>query len=620
MCGIIGYVGNRPVDKVLINGLKRLEYRGYDSVGVAFLNEDFQIYKQKGKVHLLENRLKHTELKGSSIHTGIGHTRWATHGVPNDNNAHPHSSTSGRFCIVHNGIIENYNVIRSQLGNKGYPITTDTDTEILAILIEDMYVCHTKSFVEAVRMALLQVVGTYGLVVLDKECPQSMVVACNGSPVLIGIGEDEIFAASDAIAVVDYTRKINYLEDNQLAEVTKNDYRITSISELAGNKGIIDKKIIELTYKIEEIERGQYPHFMLKEIMQQPETIKNCMRGRLDHREGKIHLGGIFEHKERVLNARKIVISSCGTSWHAALIGEYIIENMLGISVEVDYASELRYRSMLLDERDLLIVISQSGETADTLSILKKAKQKGILTLGICNVVGSSIARLVDGGIYTHAGNEIGVASTKAFTNQLLALMMMAIFIGKEKKKFTSLQVRQYIEALLAIPKQVETILDTQITTIKHIARLFTYASHFLYLGRSYNFPVALEGALKLKEVSYIHAEGYPAAEMKHGPIALIDKMMPVVVIAPNPSINSKIVNNIEEVRARMGRIIAVTTDRQPEITSLSEYQIIIPDSLDWVSPILTTIPLQLLAYYIALNRGCEIDQPRNLAKSVTVE
>ena len=616
MCGIIGYIGNRPIDEVLINGLKRLEYRGYDSVGVCLLGSEMQIYKQKGKVEPLERRLKKHHNQDFSYSVGIGHTRWATHGIPNDNNAHPHTSPSGRFSVVHNGIIENYTVLREKLKKKGYPIATDTDTEILAILIEDICIKNQQDTIEdVVKKALHQVIGTYGIIILDKKDPHSMIVACHGSPILLGIGEDEMFVASDAIAMIDYTRQMIYLEDDELAKITRTDYHITSLKNLP-----IDKEIVSLTYDIEEIEKGSYDHFMLKEIMEQPTAVENCLRGRLNFEEGKIYLGGIFEYKKKILNARRIVISSCGTSWHAALIGEYILENLLGIPIEVDYASELRYRAMLLDERDVLIVISQSGETADTLSILKRAKEKGVLTIGICNVVGSSIARLVDCGIYTHAGNEIGVASTKAFTNQLLALMMMTVFIGQEKKILNPSKVQEYIDALSTIPKQIGTILDTQIPIIQEIAHRFTYASHFLYLGRSYHFPVGLEGALKLKEISYIHAEGYPAAEMKHGPIALIDKMMPVVVIAPNTNFNQKIMSNIEEVRTRKGRIIVVTTKHQTDIINLSEHHILVPDSLNWISPILTTIPLQLLAYYIALNRGCEIDQPRNLAKSVTVE
>ncbi|MDZ7773277.1 MAG: glutamine--fructose-6-phosphate transaminase (isomerizing) [Balneolaceae bacterium] len=614
MCGIVGYIGNKQASEVIIKGLERLEYRGYDSAGLALVNGQLDIRKGKGKVENLKKMLQKDPLKGT---VGIGHTRWATHGAPNDINSHPHVSESGKVALVHNGIIENYTALKKELKNKGRTFKTDTDTEVIAQLIEEIFENGNGeeiTFEQAVQMALQQVVGTYGLAIVNIEEPDRIIVARKGSPLLLGIGENEMFVASDASPVVEYTNKVVYLDDGEMAIVTRDDYDVKTIQDVS-----LTKKVHELALSLEEIEKGGYPHFMLKEIFEQPRSIADCLRGRLDVKNHAIQLGGIADVLDRIVNANRLIIAACGTSWHAGLVGEYLFEHLAKLPVEVEYASEFRYREPLVNDKDVMLVISQSGETADTLAALREARERGAMVLGICNVVGSTIARETDAGVYTHAGPEIGVASTKAFTAQVSVLAMMAIMIGQTKKCISEEYAHRLIEELDRIPGKVERILE-QSDSLKHISNLFTYAPNFLYLGRTYNFPVALEGALKLKEISYIHAEGYPAAEMKHGPIALIDEMMPVVVIAATEHTNQKMISNIEEVKARKGRIIAVTGEKNNEVMDLAEFSVSIPETEDCLSPLLTTIPLQLLSYYIAVNRGCNVDQPRNLAKSVTVE
>lgn len=614
MCGIVGYVGGGATSDILIKGLERLEYRGYDSAGIAMVNGSLEIEKGKGKITQLKKKIDNQSLEGT---VGIGHTRWATHGEPNDVNSHPHISESGKIALVHNGIIENYGALKKELIKKGKKFKTDTDTEVIAQLIEEIYVNGNDgeiSFEQAVRLALKQIVGTYGLAIVNEEEPDQMIIARKGSPLIIGIGDGEMFVASDATPIVEHTHKVVYLDDGEMATVTKDGYMVKTIDDVDTTK-----KVHELALSLEEIEKGGYPHFMLKEIFEQPDSLSDCMRGRLDPQSNGIQLGGIVEKLDEIVKADRLIISACGTSWHAALVGEYLFEHLSKLPVEVEYASEFRYREALIDKNDVMLVVSQSGETADTLAALRRAKEKGALTLGICNVVGSTIARETDAGVYNHAGPEIGVASTKAFTTQVIVLAMMAILIARKKGSITDAYAGRLVEELHAIPAKVEQILKKS-DDIKQIAQMFTYAPNFLYLGRSYNFPVALEGALKLKEISYIHSEGYPAAEMKHGPIALIDEMMPVVVIAHTDHTNDKMISNIEEVKARKGRIISVTGEANSEVIELSEYSIPIPKTSDCLSPILTVIPLQLLSYYIAVNRGCDVDQPRNLAKSVTVE
>lgn len=611
MCGIVGYIGERQAKDIVIKGLKRLEYRGYDSAGIALVNGALNIKKCKGKVSSLESLISDNEV-GT---VGIGHTRWATHGEPNDINSHPHTSTSGKLALVHNGIIENYNVLKQKLEGDGYTFYSETDTEIVAKLIESFIDNDPNiEFVKAVQLALAQVRGTYGLAIVHADSPDSIIVARKGSPLLIGVGEGEMLIASDASAVAEYTDKVVYLDDGELAIIMKDKYHVINSNDVE-----LTKEVHELALSLEEIEKGGFPFFMLKEIFEQPRTISDSLRGRLNVEDGTITLGGLSKVMDKLVSARRIIIAACGTSWHSGLVGEYLFEWLAKTSVEVEYASEFRYKDPLIDEGDVLIVISQSGETADTLAALREAKEKGATVLGIVNSVGSTIARETDGGVYLHAGPEIGVASTKAFTSQVTVLILMALSLAQHKGTIDKEYFKKIITALSKIPAQVEQIL-AESEEIKKIANLFTYAPNFLYLGRSYSFPVALEGALKLKEISYIHAEGYPAAEMKHGPIALIDDMMPVVVIASTKHTNDKMVSNVEEVKARRGRIVAITTPSNKEVKDIAEFNCSIPETEDVLSPLLSVIPLQLLSYYVAVNRGCDVDQPRNLAKSVTVE
>ncbi len=611
MCGIVGYIGARSAQDVVVKGLKRLEYRGYDSAGVAVILDALKVTKCKGKVAKLEAMLS----KSDKAEIGIGHTRWATHGEPNDVNSHPHTSTNGKIAVVHNGIIENYTALKVQLQSQGHVFYSDTDTEIMAKLIEQFYKDpEVLSLEKAVQLATRQVNGTYGIAVLHEDFPDLMVVARRGSPLLLGVGDNEMIVASDASAVAEYTDKVVYLDDNETAVIRRDSYEVQDNSYV-----LMDKKVHELQMSLEEIEKGGYPFFMLKEIFEQPKTIGDSLRGRIQPEEGKIVLGGLTEVMDKLHGARRIIIAACGTSWHSGLVAEYLFEDLTQIPVEVEYASEFRYKNPLIYPDDIVIVISQSGETADTLAALREAKSKGATVLGVVNVVGSTIARETDAGVYLHTGPEIGVASTKAFTGQVTVLTMMAIQLALYRETITAKKADELIKALSQIPTKVQEILD-QHEEIERISQLFTYAPNFLYLGRSYNFPVALEGALKLKEISYIHAEGYPAAEMKHGPIALIDEMMPVVVISATNHTNEKMVSNVEEVRARKGRIIAVVNSSHEEVKNLAEFVVEIPTTMDELSPLLSVIPLQLLSYYIALNRGCDVDQPRNLAKSVTVE
>jgi glutamine---fructose-6-phosphate transaminase (isomerizing) len=613
MCGIVGYVGDREAGDVLVKGLKRLEYRGYDSAGVAIMNGKLEIQKGKGKVVNLEKGIKLNSVKG---HIGIGHTRWATHGEPNDVNSHPHLSESGKIAVVHNGIIENYNSLKKKLIERGRTFKSQTDTEIIAQLIEEIFTTSREiTFEQAIQLTLKQIVGTYGLAIVNIDEPEKIYIARKGSPLLLGIGENEMFIASDASPIVEYTNKVVYLDDGEMAIVDRNSYEVKTIEDVA-----LTKEVHELAISLDAIEKAGYPHFMLKEIFEQPRSLADCLRGRINVDKGTVLLGGIEHVMDDLVNANRVVIAACGTSWHSALVGEYLFEYLAKTPVEVEYASEFRYRDPLIGEGDVMLVISQSGETADTLAALREAKERGALVLGICNVVGSTISRETDAGVFTHAGPEIGVASTKAFTAQVVVLTMMALAVGIRKGTIDKKSAKKYIKELSMIPGKVEEILKMCDEPVQEMAKLFTYAPNFLYLGRSYNFPVALEGALKLKEISYIHAEGYPAAEMKHGPIALIDEMMPVVVIAATDHTNDKMISNIEEVKARKGRIISIMNKENSDVKDLSEFSISIPSTKDCFSPLLTVIPLQLLSYYIAVNRGCNVDQPRNLAKSVTVE
>ncbi len=613
MCGIVGYVGEREASEVLLKGLKRLEYRGYDSAGIALLNGGLHYKKGKGKVDGLAKKIKQASFEGK---IGIGHTRWATHGEPNDINSHPHLSESGNIAVVHNGIIENYTTLKKQLLERGKTFQSQTDTEIVPQLLEEIYTTSQGiTFEQAIQLTLKQIVGTYGLAIVNKDIPEKIFIARKGSPLLLGIGDNEMFIASDASPIVGYTNKVVYLDDGEMATITKDSYSVKTIEDVE-----LTKEVHELAISIDEIEKAGYPHFMLKEIFEQPRSIADCMRGRVNTENNSIQLGGIEDVMDDLVNARRIVIAACGTSWHSGLVGEYLFEYLAKTPVEVEYASEFRYRDPLIGEGDVLLVISQSGETADTIAALREAKERGALVLGICNVVGSTISRETDAGVFTHAGPEIGVASTKAFTAQVVVLTMMALALGKRKGVLSQDEMASFIQELSKIPSKVEYILEHIDEPIQKLAGLFTYAPNFLYLGRSYNFPVALEGALKLKEISYIHAEGYPAAEMKHGPIALIDEMMPVVVIAATDHTNDKMISNIEEVKARKGRIISIMNDENSDVIDLSEFHISIPTTKDCFTPLLTVIPLQLLSYYIAVNRGCNVDQPRNLAKSVTVE
>ncbi len=609
MCGIVGYIGAKPAAPILIEGLKRLEYRGYDSAGIAVLNGALTVFKQKGKVSDLEQALPKT----LDAAIGIGHTRWATHGIPNDINAHPHTSSTGDIALIHNGIIENYAAIRTELQRKGHTFKGETDTEVLVHLIEEIWKEVECDFETAVRLALKEVVGAYGICVISSREPDKIIVARNGSPLLIGIGEGEYFIGSDASPMVSHTRKVVYLSEGEVAIITRDGYTVKTIENIE-----LPKQIDELTFGIAEIEKGGFEHFMLKEIFEQPDAILNSMRGRILLEEGNIKLGGIREHIETLRNAKRIIICACGTSWHSGLVGEYLIEDLARIPVEVEYASEFRYRNPIIGKDDVVLVISQSGETADTLAALREARARGAVALGICNVVGSTIARETDCGIYTHAGPEIGVASTKAFTAQVTVLALLALALGR-RRTLSDAEAKTFANELYNLPNKVRRILDQNDAIVK-LAEIFKDAKNFLYLGRGYNFPVALEGALKLKEISYIHAEGYPAAEMKHGPIALIDENMPVVFIATRDNSYHKIISNIEEVRSRKGRVIAIATEGDAEIERLAEFVIRVPDTLAPLLPLLTVIPLQLLAYHIAVMRGCNVDQPRNLAKSVTVE
>ncbi len=610
MCGIVGYIGEKNSAPILINGLKRLEYRGYDSAGLGIIEEGVpRIVKAKGKVSVLENKVDNDGLHGA---VGIGHTRWATHGIPNETNAHPHFSMSKKILLVHNGIIENYSVLKEYLTTKGYEFESETDTEVLVNLID--YYCREKcDLFEAVRQALLKVEGTYGIAVLSKDEPDKIVIAKNGSPLVIGLGKNENFIASDVNAIVEYTKKVIYLEDREIGYITDKDYMIKTLDNHE-----LSKEVNEIDMDIDEITKSGYAHFMLKEIMEQPESLSNTMRGRTVLSEGIAKLGGLLGYEERLANSKRIIISACGTSWHAALVGEYLFENYAGIPVEVEYASEFRYRNPIIDKEDTVIFISQSGETADTLAALKEAKRKGALVLGIVNVVGSSIARASDAGVYIHAGPEIGVASTKAFTSQIMVLTLITLLLAR-MKNMSVVQGQEIIKAMEELPTKVEEILKHN-EVIKSVSKHFADAKNFLYLGRGIHFPVALEGALKLKEISYIHAEGYPAAEMKHGPIALIDENMPTVFIAPQDAVYEKVLGNIEEVKARNGKVLAIADEHDTKIESLADYTLKIPRTHEMLMPILSVIPLQLMAYHIAVMKGLNVDQPRNLAKSVTVE
>ena len=608
-------MGERQAYPILIKGLHRLEYRGYDSAGIALIEKgnDIRLFKCKGKVSELEAHVVGKDIGGT---VGVGHTRWATHGVPDDKNAHPHFSESGKLVIIHNGIIENYSSLKKELQIRGHVFKSDTDTEVLIYLIENIQQNEKVGLVEAVQMALNQVVGAYAIVILSKENPDLVIGAKKGSPLVVGVGPDhEFFIASDATPIIEYTRNVVYLDDEEIVILERGkEMKIKTIRNQ-------DKTpyIQELEMHLETIEKGGYEHFMLKEIHEQPRSIRDNMRGRLNMALGEVTLGGIIDYQSKMVNANRIIIVACGTSWHAGLVGEYLMEDLARIPVEVEYASEFRYRNPIITENDVVIAISQSGETADTLAAVELAKSKGATIFGICNVVGSSIARATHAGSYTHAGPEIGVASTKAFTAQVTVLALMSLVIAHKKGTITEAKYQQMLHSLDSIPSKVEEVLK-QDSKIKYIASMFKDVSNFLYLGRSYNFPIALEGALKLKEISYIHAEGYPAAEMKHGPIALIDENMPVVVIAPNKGAYEKITSNVQEVKARGGKIIAIVTEGDKDVSSLADYTIEIPEVDEELTPLISVIPLQLLAYHIAIMRGCNVDQPRNLAKSVTVE
>ena len=614
MCGIVGYIGKRDAYPVLIKGLHRLEYRGYDSAGVALIgkNGNLNVYKAKGKVSELENFAKDKDISGS---IGIAHTRWATHGEPNSVNAHPHYSESEELAIIHNGIIENYSVLRQGLQQHGYTFKSQTDTEVLVQLIEYTKRTDNVDLKTAVQLALNQVVGAYAIAVLDRSNPNIIVAARKGSPLVVGIGDGEYFLASDATPIVEYTDKVVYINDEEVVLLeTNKELEITTIGNVRKTPEI---KKLELT--ISQLEKGGYPHFMLKEIFEQPHTLSDSMKGRVNVDQNNIAISGFIDNKERFIKAKRVIITACGTSYHAGLIAKYAIEEFAHIPVEVEYASEFRYRKPVIDSSDIVIAISQSGETADTLAAIQLAKSKGAFIFSICNVIGASIPRLSDSGCYTHVGPEIGVASTKAFTAQVTALTMLALCISKEKKTINDNLYLKLVKELSLIPGKIEHILS-QDETIKAFSKTFTYAQNFIYLGRGYNYPVAMEGALKLKEISYIHAEGYPAAEMKHGPIALISHDMPVVVIAPHSDTYEKVVSNIQEIKARKGKVISVVTEGDKIVTNMSDFVITIPETEECLTPLLTVIPLQLLAYHIAVAKDCDVDQPRNLAKSVTVE
>ena len=611
MCGIVGYIGFRDAYPIIIKGLHRLEYRGYDSAGVSLFDKELKVYKKAGKVSDLEEFVKNVDLKGS---IGMGHTRWATHGAPSDRNSHPHSSGNRKLTIIHNGIIENYGIIKETLVNKGHVFKSDTDTEVLIHLVEDIQSETGLDLREAVRIALNKVIGAYAIVIMSSEEPDLLIAARKGSPMVLGVGKGEYFIASDATPIVEYTKNVIYLNDNEIAYISREDLLIKNIDNT-----IQTPYIQELDLKLEMLEKGGYDHFMLKEIYEQPRSIRDCMRGRIYPQQGKVQLGGIKEYTEKLKNIDRIIIVACGTSWHAGLVGEYLIEEYARVPVEVEYASEFRYRNPIITEKDLVIAISQSGETADTMAAIELAKEKGATIFGICNVVGASIPRTTHAGVYTHAGPEIGVASTKAFTAQVTVLTLMAFYIAQQRGTITQSKLIEHLTELNAIPELVERALKSN-NHIKEIAAKFKDSTNCLFLGRGSSFPVALEGALKLKEISYIHAEGYPAAEMKHGPIALIDDDMPVVFIATKDSSYEKVISNIQEVKARKGHVIAIVTEGDTEVKAMADYVIEIPQTDPAFVPLLATIPLQLLAYHIAVMRGCNVDQPRNLAKSVTVE
>lgn len=612
MCGIVGYIGFREAWPIVIKGLKRLEYRGYDSAGIALIGETgLNIYKKAGKVVELENFAEGKDQSGS---VGIGHTRWATHGAPSDRNSHPHTSNDGQLSIIHNGIIENYATIKEELEKRGHTFNSDTDTEVLVHLIEEIYKNENNDLLEAVRLALHEVNGAYAIVVMDKANPDQLIAARKGSPMVIGVGEGEYFIASDATPIVEYTKNVIYLQDNEIAFLKRDELLIKRLDNVEQTP-----YIHELEMKLEMLEKGGYEHFMLKEIYEQPRSIRDCLRGRIYPNEGRVQLGGLQEYAEKFKNIDRIIIIACGTSWHAGLVGEYLIEEYARIPVEVEYASEFRYRNPIITEKDIVIAISQSGETADTMAAIEMAKEKGATIFGVCNVVGASIPRITDAGAYTHAGPEIGVASTKAFTAQVTVLTLIAFFMAQQKGTVNNSKMVELLTELDLIPERVQKALEAD-AMIQEIAAKFKDSRNCLFLGRGSGFPVALEGALKLKEISYIHAEGYPAAEMKHGPIALIDEEMPVVVIATKNSSYEKVISNIQEVKARKGIVLAIVTEGDETVKAMADYVIEIPDASEAFLPLLATIPLQLLSYHIAVLRGCNVDQPRNLAKSVTVE
>lgn len=614
MCGIVAYIGTKEAYPILIKGLKRLEYRGYDSAGVALIDKsEISLIKQKGKVSELEDLAAKSNIKGT---LGIGHTRWATHGPPSQINSHPHISNNGDIVVIHNGIIENFQSIKEELTRRGYKFVSDTDTEVLPHLIEEIQKQEKCALEKAVRLALNEVTGAYAIAVFSKKEPDVLIGARKGSPLIVGIGEKEFFLASDASPVIEYTKKVIYINDEEMVTLNRDgNFELKTIQN--------EEKtpyIQELELNLESIEKGGYEHFMLKEIHEQPKSIYDSVRGRVDIENGKIKLGGLEEYKDRIMASRRIIIVACGTSWHAGLLAEYMIEDLARANVEVEYASEFRYRNPVIDEDDIVIAISQSGETADTLAAIEMAKQKGCLILGVCNVVGSSIPRASHAGCYTHAGPEIGVASTKAFTAQVSVFFLIALWIAENKNTLSKSRMKQLLHELEILPSKIESLLKSCEEKVKAIAKEYKDATNFLYLGRGYNFPAALEGALKLKEISYIHAEGYPAAEMKHGPIALIDEEMPVVFLVNNISSHEKTLSNVQEVAARKGQVIAIARHGDAQIKKLAKHVIEVPDTEDCLSPILASIPLQLLSYYTALERGCNVDQPRNLAKSVTVE
>ncbi|MFD2584194.1 glutamine--fructose-6-phosphate transaminase (isomerizing) [Pedobacter vanadiisoli] len=612
MCGIVGYIGYREAWPIVLKGLKRLEYRGYDSAGIALINENGEhIYKKAGKVAVLEEFASGQDKSGT---IGMGHTRWATHGVPSDRNSHPHTSNNGKLSIIHNGIIENYATLKEELINRGHEFKSDTDTEVLIHLVEEIQKIENIDLLEAVRLALREVIGAYAIVIMDQEHPDRLIAARKGSPMVIGVGQGEYFIASDATPIIEYTKNVVYLNDNEIALITREDLLIKRLDNV-----IQTPLIQELQLKLEMLEKGGFDHFMLKEIYEQPRSVKDCMRGRIYPEKGKVQLGGIKEFAEKLKNIDRIIIVACGTSWHAGLVGEYLIEEYARIPVEVEYASEFRYRNPIITEKDVVIAISQSGETADTMAAIEMAKERGATIFGICNVAGASIPRLTHAGVYTHAGPEIGVASTKAFTAQVTVLTLMAFYMAQQKGTITTSKLIELLTELDNIPEKIQVALESN-DLIKEVAAKIKDSTNCLFLGRGSGFPVALEGALKLKEISYIHAEGYPAAEMKHGPIALIDEEMPVVFIATQNSSYEKVISNIQEVKARKGKVIAIVTEGDTEVKKMADYCIEIPDANEAFLPLLATIPLQLLSYHIAVMRGCNVDQPRNLAKSVTVE